>query len=150
MSVDYLAEEVTHDEFRVEFHMLAQDIMVQANREVVARVNLGGKEKLSAYQLKGVAQVWFNHWKDERAVDVNPLNWEKFKVTFLDSFFTLEIRETKVLELINLCNEGLSTRQGYYNAKRSEKDGKAEEKKGWSSQNPLYDSPTEPPARQKV
>ncbi|WMV46733.1 hypothetical protein MTR67_040118 [Solanum verrucosum] len=34
------------------------------------------KAELSAYQLKGVAKVWFNQWKEEREVDVGPLDWE--------------------------------------------------------------------------
>ena len=29
------------------------------------RVTLQEKEKLLAYQLKGVAQVWINQWKEE-------------------------------------------------------------------------------------
>jgi len=31
------------------------------------------------------------------AVDAGPLDWEKFKVEFLDRFFPLEMREAKVL-----------------------------------------------------
>ncbi|WMV25523.1 hypothetical protein MTR67_018908 [Solanum verrucosum] len=60
------------------------------------------KVELTAYQLNGVAQVWFNQWKGERKVDVGPLDWEKFKVAFLDRFFPFEMREAKVLEFINL------------------------------------------------
>ncbi|WMV24214.1 hypothetical protein MTR67_017599 [Solanum verrucosum] len=37
------------------------------------------KAELTTYQLKGVAQVWFNHWKEEREVDAGPLDWEKIK-----------------------------------------------------------------------
>ncbi|WMV41736.1 hypothetical protein MTR67_035121 [Solanum verrucosum] len=32
------------------------------------------KVELSAYKLKGVSQVWFNQWKEERAVDAGPLD----------------------------------------------------------------------------
>jgi len=46
--------------------------------------------ELAAYQLKGVAQVWFNQWKEERVVDVGPLDWGKFMGTFLDQFFPLK------------------------------------------------------------
>uniref|UniRef100_M1DLD0 Uncharacterized protein n=1 Tax=Solanum tuberosum TaxID=4113 RepID=M1DLD0_SOLTU len=47
-------------------------------------------------------------------------------------------------------NEGLRTRQGHYIVKRREKVGKAEEKKGWSSQKSLGDSLSELLARQKI
>ncbi|WMV46711.1 hypothetical protein MTR67_040096 [Solanum verrucosum] len=60
------------------------------------------KAELTDYQLKDVAEVWFNQWKEERVVDVGPLVWNKFKRVFLDSFFPLYMREAKVLEFINL------------------------------------------------
>ncbi|WMV58979.1 hypothetical protein MTR67_052364 [Solanum verrucosum] len=69
------------------------------------------KAELAAYQLKGVAQIWFNQWKEERAVDVGPLDWEKFKVPFLDRFFPLEMREAKVLEFINLHQGSMSVKE---------------------------------------
>lgn len=49
------------------------------------------KMKLSAYQLKGVDQIWFKQLKEGRAVVTGPLDREKFKVSFLDRFFSLEI-----------------------------------------------------------
>uniref|UniRef100_M1DB37 Gag-pol polyprotein n=1 Tax=Solanum tuberosum TaxID=4113 RepID=M1DB37_SOLTU len=42
------------------------------------------KMEFSTYQLKDVSQVWFNQWKEGRVVDAGPLDWEKFKVAFLD------------------------------------------------------------------
>ncbi|WMV37270.1 hypothetical protein MTR67_030655 [Solanum verrucosum] len=33
------------------------------------RVSMAEKEELTAYQFKCVAQVWFNQWKEERAID---------------------------------------------------------------------------------
>ncbi|WMV18942.1 hypothetical protein MTR67_012327 [Solanum verrucosum] len=47
------------------------------------------KANLASYQPKVVAQVWFNQWKEERAIDEGPLDLEKFKVTFLGRFFPL-------------------------------------------------------------
>ncbi|WMV46248.1 hypothetical protein MTR67_039633 [Solanum verrucosum] len=35
------------------------------------------KAELDTYQLNGVAQVWFNQWKEERAVDSSAIDWEK-------------------------------------------------------------------------
>ena len=50
------------------------------------------KAELSAYQLKGVSQIWFNQWKEKRAKDMNLLYWEKFKVSLLDRLFPFEMR----------------------------------------------------------
>ncbi|WMV29248.1 hypothetical protein MTR67_022633 [Solanum verrucosum] len=52
----------------------------------IMEVSIVEKAELSAYQLKGVAQVWFNQWKEERAIGAIPLDWEKFKGVFLDFF----------------------------------------------------------------
>ncbi|WMV25185.1 hypothetical protein MTR67_018570 [Solanum verrucosum] len=89
--VDPLAEQVTNAERRTAFPMLAQ-----ASREVAFPVNLNvgttasrvlmimgvtlmEKVELAAYQLKGVAQVWYNQWKERRPEVVGPLDFEKFK-----------------------------------------------------------------------
>jgi len=45
------------------------------------------------------------------AVDAGPLDWEKFKVSFLDRLFPLEMREAKVVEFINLCQGSMSLRE---------------------------------------
>ena len=39
------------------------------------------------------------------------MTWEIFKMTFLDRFFPRELRETKVLEFINLRQGGMSVHQ---------------------------------------
>ncbi|WMV37133.1 hypothetical protein MTR67_030518 [Solanum verrucosum] len=54
------------------------------------------KAKLATYQHKGVAQIWFNQWKEARPEDAGPLEWERFKCAFLDKFFPLEMREAKL------------------------------------------------------
>ncbi|KAH0689089.1 hypothetical protein KY289_016447 [Solanum tuberosum] len=51
-------------------------------------VTLGEKAELTAYQLKGVAQVWYNQWKKARP-----------------------IREEKMLEFINLHQGSMSVRE---------------------------------------
>jgi len=38
------------------------------------------KAELTAYKLKGA--IWFNQWKEERAIDAGPIGWEIFKVAF--------------------------------------------------------------------
>ncbi|WMV18528.1 hypothetical protein MTR67_011913 [Solanum verrucosum] len=42
------------------------------------------KAKLAAYQLKGVAKVWYNQWKYGRPLGAVPIKWEMFKLAFLD------------------------------------------------------------------
>ncbi|WP_368734594.1 hypothetical protein [Corynebacterium pseudokroppenstedtii] len=54
-------------------------------------VNLEEKAELAAYQLKGVAQIWFNQWKEEKGIN-NVVLWEEFKAAFLNRFFPLELK----------------------------------------------------------
>ena len=44
-------------------------------------------------------------------MDAGPLDWEEFKVAFLDRFFPLELREAKVQEFINLRQWNMSVRE---------------------------------------
>ncbi|WMV45709.1 hypothetical protein MTR67_039094, partial [Solanum verrucosum] len=44
------------------------------------------KAELAAYELKDVAQVWYEQWKDERPIREGPIVWASFKTTFLDRF----------------------------------------------------------------
>ena len=60
------------------------------------------KEELSSYQLKDVAQVWYTQWKGNRQEESGPIEWEEFKEVFLGNYFSSEMREDKVEELINL------------------------------------------------
>ena len=61
------------------------------------------KVEFVAYQLKDVAQTWYNQWKDSRDLGDGPMSWEIFKNAFLDRFFPKEKREAKVKEFMNLC-----------------------------------------------
>lgn len=71
--------------------------------KVLAIIGVYSKEKveLDAYQLKEVAQVWFTQWLAKRMGD-DRVGWEDLKFAFLDHFFSLEHRETKLTEFINL------------------------------------------------
>ncbi|XP_015167771.1 uncharacterized protein [Solanum tuberosum] len=69
------------------------------------------KAKLTGYQLKDVAQVWFTQWKDNRAIRAGHITWEVFKKAFLDRFFPREKREAKVEEFINLRQGGMSVQE---------------------------------------
>ena len=63
------------------------------------------------YQLKGVAQGWYNQWKATRVVDDVPITWEDFKAAFLDCYFPLELKETKMREFLNLKQGNMSMRE---------------------------------------
>jgi hypothetical protein len=60
--------------------------------------------------LKVIAQIWFNQWKASRALDDAPITWEDFKVAFLDHYFPMELRESKMREFLNLKQGGMSVR----------------------------------------
>jgi len=70
------------------------------------------KVKLATYQLKDIAQVWHEQWKDTRPVGVGPIEWEVFKLEFLERFFPQKLREDKVEEFINL-RQGSMSLKGY-------------------------------------
>ncbi|XP_049362573.1 uncharacterized protein LOC125827304 [Solanum verrucosum] len=69
------------------------------------------KVELASYQLKWVAQVQFNQWKKGRPVGIGPIEWEVFKSAFLDKLFPLEMRESLVLEFINLRQGDMSVKE---------------------------------------
>ncbi|MCF7184035.1 retrotransposon gag domain-containing protein, partial [Corynebacterium sp. MC-13] len=68
------------------------------------------KVELAAYQLKGVAQIWYDQWKGEKG-NGYVVFWEEFKLTLLNRFFPLELRETKFVEFMNLKQGIMSVRE---------------------------------------
>ncbi|WMV09038.1 hypothetical protein MTR67_002423 [Solanum verrucosum] len=56
------------------------------------------KAELATYQLKDVAQIWYEQWKDSRPKGVGPVEWEACKLAFLDRFFPRGLREAKLGE----------------------------------------------------
>ncbi|MDV3186358.1 MAG: retrotransposon gag domain-containing protein [Candidatus Phytoplasma australasiaticum] len=81
--------------------------------KVLSIIGVNSKEKMElvAYQLNGVAQVWFTQWKMERGNN-NAIPWEEFKAAFLNLFFPIELREDKMMEFMNLKQGSMSVR-GY-------------------------------------
>lgn len=69
------------------------------------------REGLGSYRVKGVIQVSFNQCKEERASDVGPSDSERFKGTFLNEFFLLEMRASKVQEFIKLRQGSMIMKQ---------------------------------------
>ena len=56
------------------------------------RVTSKEKVELASYQLKDIAQVLFDQWRDARLVRAVQVDWEVFKTTFLDRFSLIEFR----------------------------------------------------------
>ena len=79
-----------------------KDAMAMTSRE---------KVELASYQLKEVAQVWFEQWRDERPVRASSVDWGVFKTAFIDRFFPLESREKDLVEFLNLCQGGMSVNE---------------------------------------
>ena len=69
------------------------------------------KDEIVEYQLKDVAQTWYNLWKDSRVLGDSPVTWEVFKKAFLDILFQRDQREYKVEEFINLRQGGMSVKE---------------------------------------
>ena len=51
------------------------------------------KAELDAYQLKDVAQIWYEEWKDSRFIRAGQIEWEVFKSKFLVRFSPRDLRE---------------------------------------------------------
>ncbi|KAF3631057.1 hypothetical protein FXO37_28190 [Capsicum annuum] len=58
--------------------------------------------ELAVYQLKDVANQWYNEWKDSMSEHAEPIVWAKFVEVFLDRFFPLKLRKVKAEEFMNL------------------------------------------------
>ena len=43
------------------------------------RVTSREKVELASYQLREVSQGWYTQWKDNRFVELSPIEWEEFK-----------------------------------------------------------------------
>ncbi|MCF7184099.1 retrotransposon gag domain-containing protein, partial [Corynebacterium sp. MC-13] len=65
---------------------------------------------MAVYQLKGVAQIWYTQWKEEKGNN-NVILWEEFKAAFLNRFFPLELRKAKIMEFMNLKQGSMSVRE---------------------------------------
>lgn len=68
------------------------------------------KAKLVAYQVNGVAKIWYKQRVDERDLKVGLIVWEEFKCALLDKLFFIQLREAKVQEFINLKQGFMSVR----------------------------------------
>jgi len=67
--------------------------------------------ELAAYQLKGVARVWFDQWKKSRDKGAPIGRWAVFEGAFMGRFFPRELREAKVREFLTLKQESMSVHE---------------------------------------
>ena len=58
--------------------------------------------ELAAYQLKNVANQWYDEWEEAKGDSAEPTVWDELVEAFLDRFFSLELRESKEKEFMNL------------------------------------------------
>jgi len=67
--------------------------------------------ELAAYQLKGVARIWFDRWKQNRAEDAPVVSWVVFESALMGRFFPRELREAKIKEFLTLNPESMSVHE---------------------------------------
>ncbi|XP_070021847.1 uncharacterized protein [Nicotiana sylvestris] len=58
--------------------------------------------ELVAYQLKDVANAWYETWEESRGEDADPATWKEFADVFLEHFLPIEVLEAKALEFERL------------------------------------------------
>ena len=88
-----------------------QDIVDEVHK-ILCVMGLNEEEKVefAIYQLKDVAQVWYNMSVDGRKPGEVPITWDILNTAFLEKFFPKELREAKVEEFINLRREVCQSR----------------------------------------
>ncbi|WMV58090.1 hypothetical protein MTR67_051475 [Solanum verrucosum] len=120
-----IGENVTNEEVRSAFLMLAQVMKTLVSQEVVAPVNpIIGRAILRMRDFGRMNHRVFYGSKERdgpkefidevskaRLVGRGLIEWEEFKSAFLDRFFPLEMRETLVLEFINLRQGDMSVEE---------------------------------------
>lgn len=67
--------------------------------------------KFVAYYLKDVAYQWYEEWVSMRGDYVGQVVWDDFAGTFLDHFFSQELREAKAEEFVNLKQDKMSMKE---------------------------------------
>lgn len=54
--------------------------------------------------------MWYKQWKVERNTDTEPIEWKEFATAFFDRFLSIEQKEAKVLEFINVRQGTMSVK----------------------------------------
>ena len=80
-----------------------QELVDEVHKILVSmRATYTKKAELASYQLKDVAHTWCKIWQDNCILGWVSVTWELLKTTFLERFFSREMREAKVEKFINL------------------------------------------------
>lgn len=98
--------------------------------KVLITIGVTSKEKaeLASYQLREVSQVWYTRWKDDRPVELVPIEWEDFKESFLGKYFPHERREAKVGEFVHFRQGNVDIEESKHRRSTSNmKKGKSNE-----------------------
>ncbi|XP_070003070.1 uncharacterized protein [Nicotiana sylvestris] len=69
--------------------------------------------ELATYQLKDVANTWYETWEDSRGEDADPGTWKDFADAFLEHFLPIEVLEAKALEFERLRQNDMSVNEYY-------------------------------------
>ncbi|XP_009762244.2 uncharacterized protein [Nicotiana sylvestris] len=69
--------------------------------------------ELAAYQLKDVANTWYETWEESRGEDADPGTWKDFADAFLEHFLPIEVLEAKALEFERLRQNDMSVNEYY-------------------------------------
>ncbi|XP_019258618.1 PREDICTED: uncharacterized protein LOC109236841 [Nicotiana attenuata] len=69
--------------------------------------------ELAAYQLKDVANNWYETWEESRGEDATSATWKEFADAFLEHFLPIEVLEAKALEFVRLKQNDMSVNEYY-------------------------------------
>lgn len=67
--------------------------------------------ELVAYQMKGVAGIWFDQWKKNRVENAPVASWVVFQSAFMGRLFPCELREENIKEFLTLNPESVSVHE---------------------------------------
>ncbi|XP_070028578.1 uncharacterized protein [Nicotiana sylvestris] len=69
--------------------------------------------EIDAYQVKNVANTWYETWEESRGEDAAPATWKEFADAFLEHFLLIEVLNAKALEFERLKQNDMSVNEYY-------------------------------------
>nr|XP_016440855.1 PREDICTED: uncharacterized protein LOC107766570 [Nicotiana tabacum] len=92
---------------------IGENQKVLEGRESKSQEKLGINTKLVVYQLKDVANTWYETWEESRGEDADPATWKEFADAFFEHFIPIEVLEAKALEFERLRQNDMSVNEYY-------------------------------------